>query len=99
MTDRFAVRAPVDGFTGTVAGVLFTGGAAETSDPVAVAYFRRRGYRVSRVSAPEPTPAPAARPKPYDPKQRWVDYAVAQGAPRDVAESLTKRELIGRYGA
>jgi hypothetical protein len=32
------------------------------------------------------------------PKADWVDYAVAQGADAEEAESLTKQELVDLYG-
>lgn len=31
-------------------------------------------------------------------KDEWVDHAVAQGADRDEAESMTKAELVDTYG-
>lgn len=40
------VRTPAEGFTGTVVGVTFVDGVADTDDDVALAYFRRRGYDV-----------------------------------------------------
>lgn len=56
------VQAPAAGFEGTVAGVTFEDGTGETTDPVALAYFRRHGYTVggrSRVATP---------PEPADPR-------------------------------
>ena len=40
------ITTPVKGFTGKVAGVAFADGHGETTDPVALGYFRRRGYTV-----------------------------------------------------
>ena len=37
-------------------------------------------------------------PKPSDPKQAWVDYAMGQGATEDEANSMTKADLMSRYG-
>lgn len=54
------VQAPVDGFEGVVADVVFHKGKAETSDARALAYFRRKGYivdgeqRTDVVSSPDP---------------------------------------------
>lgn len=48
------ITAPVEGYTGQVAGVSFVGGTATTTDPRAIAYFRRHGYLV------ETGPGPAA---------------------------------------
>lgn len=73
------VETPEPGFTGTVSGVQFTDGRGETNDPGALAYFRRKGYRIDGVvasSAPAPQPgpalrrpAPAAPDAPTDPRQ------------------------------
>lgn len=41
------VETPVEGFTGTVAGVAFADGKGETVDPMALAYFERHGYTVT----------------------------------------------------
>lgn len=40
------ITTPVEGFTGTVVDVVFTDGVGETTDPGALAYFRRHGYKV-----------------------------------------------------
>jgi cell division protein FtsN len=46
--------------------------------------------------------APAAEkpdpPKPADPKQAWVDYAVACGADENEAAGMTKADLADKYG-
>lgn len=39
-----------------------------------------------------------AGPSTSDRKAVWVDHAVAQGADRDVAEQMTKDDLIDQYG-
>lgn len=62
------ITAPVDGFTGRVAGVNFVDGTATATDPRALAYFRRHGYQVDRAvtsaaappAATEATTAPSA---------------------------------------
>lgn len=92
------VVAPVEGFTGRVAGVAFVDGRAETTDGRALAYFTRQGYRIVK-----PSPAPRAwgddgRPARNDPKADWVAYAAAQGADEDELAEATKAELIDRYG-
>lgn len=48
------VTAPVDGYTGRVAGVHFVDGKAETTDRRALAYFRRQGYSIDRSSGSAP---------------------------------------------
>lgn len=50
-------------------------------------------------AGPESAPAPeAGRPSPADPKQAWVDYAIAQGLDWDTASRMTKADLQSRYG-
>ncbi|MFI8360716.1 hypothetical protein ACIGD1_11210 [Streptomyces sp. NPDC085612] len=51
------VHSPEPAFSGEVAGVRFSGGAADLDPaaahaPAALAYFRRRGYRVTDVEPP-----------------------------------------------
>ena len=53
-------------------------------------------------AAPKPEPTPALvdmdPPKPADPKQAWVDYAMAHGETEDEANMQTKAELMQKYG-
>ncbi|MFD7508125.1 hypothetical protein ACFV5N_02075 [Streptomyces sp. NPDC059853] len=58
----YEITTPVEGFTGTVAGVDFAGGRALTAAPAALAYFARRGYTVTPVEAPPPEPDPSPDP-------------------------------------
>jgi hypothetical protein len=51
---------------------------------------------VARVSAAEPDTGIA--PPPSAPKQAWIDFAVSQGATADQAGSMTKADLMSRYG-
>ncbi|WKX70043.1 hypothetical protein [Streptomyces sp. XD-27] len=68
---RYEITAP-SGREGTVAGIAFTAGRAVVEDPAAgvLLYFRRHGFTVSRLDAPEPPPIgftadpPAAPDKP-----------------------------------
>lgn len=48
------VRTPVEGFTGSSAGVEFVDGVGETDDPNALDYFRRHGYGVGSKAPVEP---------------------------------------------
>lgn len=59
------VHSPVEGFTGTVAGVEFAKGTGETSDQGALAYFRRKGYGIGE---PATTPEEPEAPAPADPQ-------------------------------
>lgn len=80
------VNSPEPGFSGEVAGVVFANGeatlAAEAGYSAALAYFRRRGYRITDAE-PEPADepaAPAAGPDegdlPFDPSQHNVDEVI-----------------------
>jgi hypothetical protein len=42
--------------------------------------------------------AVAEAPSPGDPKQAWIDYAVASGADVHQAGAMTKADLMSRYG-
>ena len=50
------------------------------------------------VKLPPPEPPVVLRPLPADPKQAWVDYAIAQGEDPDVAPRLTKADIMSKYG-
>ena len=45
-----------------------------------------------------PEPENGAQPLVRDPKQAWVDHAVAAGASPDEAAAMTKADLIEKYG-
>lgn len=55
------VTAPVADFNGEVVGVSFHKGRGTTTDPKALAYFRRHGYGIGGAR-------PAADPEPPDPR-------------------------------
>ncbi|MFF7146049.1 hypothetical protein ACFZB5_33450 [Streptomyces nodosus] len=57
------VTTPVQGFTGTVAGVHFADGRAETDNETALAYFRRRGYGVKELPKRKAPAKPPESPK------------------------------------
>ena len=82
------IETPVKGFSGSVAGVTFTNGAGETDDPVALGYFRRRGYTVEELAAP---PFPDG-----DPVETWtVPQLVAWAAAHDVdLKDVTKKAEV-----
>lgn len=46
---KHLITAPVEEFTGVVAGVHFRDGQAETDNENAVSYFKRQGYEVEPV--------------------------------------------------
>jgi hypothetical protein len=45
-----------------------------------------------------PEPVQDDPPKPADPKQDWIDYAVSQGMGADQAAAMTKADLMSRFG-
>ncbi len=45
--------------------------------------------------AEEAVPEP---PRPSDPKQAWIDYAVTQGMDEDKAAAMSKADLMSRFG-
>lgn len=105
------VRTPVEGFTGSVAGVEFVDGVGSCTDRVALDYFRRHGYRFDTAADPQaagggaegPPAAPAPEPAPQPPaksanKPEWVAYAISQGADPDEAKAATKGDLVDIYG-
>lgn len=51
MATSHKIETPVEGYTGTVAGVDFVKGKGRTGDPSALAYFRRHGYTIDGKSA------------------------------------------------
>lgn len=55
------VRTPVEGYEGEVVGVVFVDGQAETDDPAALAYFRRRGYTIDGEGPPAADEPPDPR--------------------------------------
>jgi hypothetical protein len=71
------IVAPVQDFSGTVAGVQFKDGKAETDDAAAIAYFRRKGYEVDGDRREMPTP-----PEPPDPRFITTQHS---GGLRDAA--------------
>lgn len=53
MADTTTIYSPVEGFTGTVAGVDFADGTGETDDLQALAYFARQGYGIDESATVE----------------------------------------------
>ena len=101
------VTTPVPGFSGTVAGVVFAGGAGETDDPAALTYFARQGYR---IDAGEPTEPPTVTEPPAQPPtvppapdadqpagnastEEWRAYAVAKGLDAERVDTMTRDQI------
>lgn len=63
------ITSPVEGYKGRIAGVEFRDGKADTTDPGALAYFRRKGYKVGNSSGEvsEQTRLLTEAPEPADP--------------------------------
>lgn len=82
---RYLVMTPEAGYTGKVAGVAFADGRAAVDSEQhrqALAYFRRKGYRVEEAQ-PEPEPEQAEElkvPGRGDSKATWVRYVTSDAA-------------------
>ena len=51
------IKAPNKEYNGTSAGVLFTNGIGETTDPALIGWFRSHGYAVEVEKTPDAAPA------------------------------------------
>lgn len=98
----FDVRAPLAGFTGTVAGVEFAGGTAQVdtgndAGRAAYAYFERAGYRISPVEDEAPEQAPAGGNL-FDPSEHNADEVMAylESASLEEAERVVQDETDGK---
>lgn len=105
------VHAPVKGYSGLSAGVLFVDGVGEVdpSNTSALRYFHRKGYRIEQPSQPvsvaphvdrverslEP---PVERPKRSASQAAWAAYAIARGGDPAEVQAATRRRLIDQYG-
>lgn len=90
------IHAPVEGFTGTVAGVGFADGVAEVEDPApsALHYFHRHGYTIDGESA---DPVPDGKPAESAGKKAWQAYALTLAQDSDVeaeVRKMTKAQLV-----
>lgn len=102
---QYEVTAPARGFNGEVAGVVFSRGQATADserDVQALGYFRRKGYTIVAVNAPEPAPdtgpaeqTPKPEPEPSGkpparsaPKAEWETYARSVAADSDEADDI-----------
>lgn len=82
------VNSPEPEFSGEVAGVAFTKGEATldaTVHATALAYFRRRGYRVTEAE-PEPADEAPAAADAFDPAEHTVADVLAYLADADEDE-------------
>lgn len=103
VSETFTVTTPVPGFNGALGSLQFRDGKAEAdsdADASALAYAFRHGYGVEPATGGLSSTAESGdgRPKTTDNKPDWVAYAVTQGAGEDVAEAMTKAELVTKYG-
>lgn len=84
------VQTPVEGYDGTIAGVTFKDGTAETDDPTAVAYFRRHGYTLDgeAPTTPDPVEPPDVREpvRVGTPLEDAAATATAQGTDDEITE-------------
>lgn len=96
---RYTITTPAAGFSGDIAGVMFSDGSAvadDTRHKAALAYFRRRGYTVEPESGPEPE-QDDDKPRKSASKAAWAAYAVAHGMDEAEAEALTRDQLVERF--
>lgn len=93
------VYSPIRDFTGRVAGVSFLMGEGDASEAseAALAYFARKGYRLGEEDAPE-APGGSDAPNRSASKADWVEYAQSVGGTEDDVSSMTKDQLIERFG-
>lgn len=111
MTRRVRVSTYLPGWSGTKAGVTFSGGVAvvevppgrDTPQARAVAYFEAAGYKVEDITPVEDfvegSPAEPARPAVRDSRDAWEAWALHCGASAEEVAASTKDHLIERYGA
>jgi len=71
----YTVKSPAEGYSGTSAGVKFTGGVGKTDNPNAAEWLKRHGYEVTDDKSAKPdkapgskAPEPAKEPDPPKPK-------------------------------
>lgn len=86
------ITTPVEGFTGTVAGVHFANGVGETDDPIALGYFERRGYGVENADAPATVTVPDGKPSTDWKGDQLKAYAEKHSL--DLGSAKTKPELV-----
>ncbi|MDN4598460.1 hypothetical protein [Leifsonia virtsii] len=85
------IKAPVETFDGTVAGVRFENGVGHTDDENAIAYFERQGYDVSGSDKEQERPYPEGDPSDKWTKEQLVAYAKAHDV--DLGKAKSKDEI------
>ncbi|WP_217183375.1 hypothetical protein [Streptomyces sp. AC495_CC817] len=91
------IKAPVETFTGLVAGVHFVDGVGKTDDEAAIAYFERQGYGVGEEPAEDPSDPERKYPA-GDPSDKWTKAElIAYAADRkiDLGAAKSKDEVWG----
>jgi hypothetical protein len=91
------IKAPVETFTGLVAGVHFVDGVGKTDDEAAIAYFERQGYGVGDEPSEQPGNPDAKYPL-GDPSDKWKKdelLAYADDRKIDIGEATTKEQIWG----
>lgn len=91
------IKAPVEKFTGLVAGVHFVDGVGKTDDEGAIAYFERQGYGVGDEPAEQPGNPDAKYPL-GDPSDKWRKaelLAYAEDKKIDIGEAKTVEQIWG----
>ncbi|MFJ2619695.1 hypothetical protein [Glutamicibacter sp. NPDC087344] len=88
------IEAPVKDFNGSVGGVQFANGKAETDNPAVIAYCRAAGYEVSEsekvpVEYKQGDEPPAGNAS----TDEWKAWAVAQGKTDEELAGLGRGEI------
>ncbi|MCT1395666.1 hypothetical protein M4D51_07990 [Microbacterium sp. p3-SID338] len=97
MTKQKIIKAPVETFSGLVAGVHFVDGVGKTDDEAAIAYFERQGYGVGDEPAEQPGNPDATYPA-GDPSDKWTKaelLAYAADRKIDLGDAKSKDEVWG----
>lgn len=87
------VHTPVAGFSGTVAGVAFASGVAETDDSHVLGYFARHGYRIDTGEPDAPVESDGDLPAGNASAAEWRAYAVAKGLDAARVDSMTRDQI------
>ena len=85
------IKAPVAEFNGTVGGVQFANGEAETDNPAVIAYCKAAGYKVeaSKKAAKKAASDVPSKGSPEDPKKSEVEL---DGKPTPTPAGNASRE-------
>lgn len=104
------IKAPNTEYNGVSAGVQFSNGVGECSDPYLISWFQEKGYTVvpdaaeMKLPVPEPETEPEPKPEPetepivlnYDQMSRAELFSACEAAGIKVAHNAKTETLIAR---